>query len=71
MDCCGFRLSPFNIHIGHSPKVADNPKCGGDHRATEQPTTVSCPGMRGRYVGIRLPGPNRILTLCEVQVFAE
>eukprot|EP00058_Branchiostoma_floridae_P005316 XP_002590804.1 hypothetical protein BRAFLDRAFT_78220 [Branchiostoma floridae] len=69
MDCCGFRLNPFNIHIGNSPTVADNPKCGRDHRATEQPFTVSCPGMRGRYVGIRLPGASRALTLCEVQVY--
>ncbi|KAI8480406.1 hypothetical protein Bbelb_418640, partial [Branchiostoma belcheri] len=67
------RLNPFNIHIGDSDQVSMNPKCGGDHRiALDQPTiSVSCPGMMGRYVGVRLPGPSRVLTLCEVQVYTE
>ncbi|XP_066268834.1 uncharacterized protein [Branchiostoma lanceolatum] len=71
MDCCGDRLNPFNVHIGDSPNVQDNPKCGGDHRANVkvQPMVILCPGMRGRYVGIRLPGASRKLSLCEVRVF--
>ncbi|XP_035685611.1 uncharacterized protein LOC118422203 [Branchiostoma floridae] len=72
-DCCGDRLNPFNIHIGDFRTVTDNPKCGGDQRIdlSKPSISVSCPGMRGRYVGIRLPGANRILALCEVQVFAR
>ncbi|XP_066266192.1 uncharacterized protein [Branchiostoma lanceolatum] len=70
-DCCHERLNPFNIHIGDSEDVSANPKCGGDHQIHEyQPSvSISCQGMRGRYVGVRLPGSGRILTLCEVQVF--
>ncbi|KAI8486999.1 hypothetical protein Bbelb_352590 [Branchiostoma belcheri] len=67
------RLNPFNIHIGDSDLVSENPKCGGDHQiAVNQPSiSVPCQGMKGRYVGVRLPGPTRKLTLCEVQVFSE
>ncbi|KAI8494540.1 hypothetical protein Bbelb_277660 [Branchiostoma belcheri] len=73
MDCCSERLNPFNIHIGDSDQVSDNPKCGGDHQiAVNHPSiSVACQGMRGRYVGVRLPGFHRILTLCEVQVFSD
>ncbi|XP_035681560.1 uncharacterized protein LOC118419308 [Branchiostoma floridae] len=71
-DCCAERLNPFNIHIGDSDQVSMNPKCGGDHHinVTQPSISVSCQGMEGRYVGIRLPGYSRTLTLCEVQVFS-
>ncbi|XP_066273066.1 uncharacterized protein [Branchiostoma lanceolatum] len=72
-DCCAERINPFNIHIGDSDQVSTNPKCGGDHQIdVNQPSiSVSCPGMRGRYVSVRLPGLFRTLTLCEVQLFSE
>ncbi|KAI8507142.1 hypothetical protein Bbelb_155810 [Branchiostoma belcheri] len=65
------RLNPFNIHIGDSDQVSTNPKCGGDHRIElNQPfISVSCLGMMGRYVGVRLPGASRVLSLCEVQIY--
>ncbi|XP_035682606.1 uncharacterized protein LOC118420009 [Branchiostoma floridae] len=71
-DCCSERLNPFNIHIGDSDQVSTNPRCGGDHQIdVNQPSiSVSCQGMKGRYVGVSLPGSSRILTLCEVQVFS-
>ncbi|CAH1271105.1 PKD1L3 [Branchiostoma lanceolatum] len=31
--------------------------------------TVTCGGIRGRYVGVHLPGSDRTLSLCEVEVF--
>ncbi|CAH1244449.1 PKD1 [Branchiostoma lanceolatum] len=70
LDCCSERLNPFNIHIGDSDQVSTNPMCGGDHQidVTKPSITVPCRGMTGRYVGVRLPGLSRILTLCEVQV---
>ncbi|XP_078615028.1 uncharacterized protein LOC144884041 [Branchiostoma floridae x Branchiostoma japonicum] len=70
-DCCPERLNPFNIHIGDSDQVSTNLQCGGDHQiALNEPfISVCCHGMRGRYVGVRAPGPVRILSLCEVQVF--
>ncbi|XP_078661576.1 polycystin-1-like protein 2 [Branchiostoma floridae x Branchiostoma belcheri] len=51
-DCCAERLNPFNIHIGDSDQVSENPKCGGDHQiALDQPSiSVSCQGMRGRSI---------------------
>eukprot|EP00058_Branchiostoma_floridae_P004418 XP_002589906.1 hypothetical protein BRAFLDRAFT_81966 [Branchiostoma floridae] len=72
LDCCSERLNPFNIHIGDSDQVSTNPMCGGDHQINlNQPSiSVSCQGMKGHYVGVRLPGSSRVLTLCEVQVLA-
>ncbi|XP_078612393.1 uncharacterized protein LOC144882463 [Branchiostoma floridae x Branchiostoma japonicum] len=72
-DCCGGQLDGFDIHIGDSPRITENFKCRGPHHiAANQPsTTVECPHMKGRYVGIRLEGPFRTLTLCEVQVAGE
>ncbi|XP_019635892.1 PREDICTED: uncharacterized protein LOC109478668 [Branchiostoma belcheri] len=72
-DCCKGRINPFNIHIGDSAQVSENPKCGGDHQidVSQRSISVSCQAMRGRYVGVRLPGPSRTLTLCEVQVFSD
>ncbi|KAI8503301.1 hypothetical protein Bbelb_191220 [Branchiostoma belcheri] len=71
-DCCRDRLNPFHIHIGDSAQVTANPRCGGDHRIStrEKFVSIRCPGMTGRYVGIRLQG-YRILTLCEIQVFSN
>ncbi|XP_078603281.1 uncharacterized protein LOC144877248 [Branchiostoma floridae x Branchiostoma japonicum] len=70
-DCCQERINPFNIHIGDSDQVSTNPWCGGNHQMNlyQLSISVSCQGMKGRYVGVRLPGPSRVLTLCEVQVF--
>ncbi|KAI8498306.1 hypothetical protein Bbelb_242500 [Branchiostoma belcheri] len=61
-------INPFNIHIGNSVSVEKNPKCGGDHRidVSKPSISISCPGMRGRYVGMRLPGNSRTLVVCEV-----
>ncbi|XP_019621861.1 PREDICTED: uncharacterized protein LOC109468070 [Branchiostoma belcheri] len=73
MDCCSDRINDFNIHIGNNTQVSLNPKCGGNHRIEDlgqQKITINCPGMWGRYVGVRLPGYKRILSLCEVQAFA-
>ncbi|KAI8501096.1 hypothetical protein Bbelb_211910 [Branchiostoma belcheri] len=72
--CCWDRVNPFNIHIGESDSVRANPKCGGDHqldRVNQPSISVPCQGMTGRYVGVRLPGYHRALSLCEVQVFSD
>ncbi|KAI8493628.1 hypothetical protein Bbelb_285490 [Branchiostoma belcheri] len=70
-DCCWQRINPFNLHIGDSDKVTENPQCGANHvfNVNQPYITISCRGMQGRYVGIRLIGPARVLTLCEVQVY--
>ncbi|CAH1274226.1 WSCD2 [Branchiostoma lanceolatum] len=71
-DCCSERITPFDVHVGGSTTVAGNPRCGGHHRfhPTDTEKVVNCRGLRGRYVGIRLPGKSRVLTLCEVEVYA-
>eukprot|EP00058_Branchiostoma_floridae_P013209 XP_002598697.1 hypothetical protein BRAFLDRAFT_107173 [Branchiostoma floridae] len=55
-DCCAERLNPFNIHIGDSPQLTTNPRCGGDIQIdVSQPAiSVSCEDMKGRYVGTYL-----------------
>ncbi|XP_078700891.1 uncharacterized protein LOC144927377 [Branchiostoma floridae x Branchiostoma belcheri] len=70
LGCCSERLNPFNIHIGDSDQVSENPRCGGDHQidVTKPSVSIPCRWMAGRYVEVRLTGPSRILTLCEVQV---
>ncbi|XP_078593958.1 uncharacterized protein LOC144871881 [Branchiostoma floridae x Branchiostoma japonicum] len=68
-DCCAEWLNPFNIYIGHSDQVSTNPRCDGQIDVNLPSISVSCEGKRGRYVGIQLPGPSRILSLCEVQIF--
>ncbi|XP_035686749.1 uncharacterized protein LOC118422970 [Branchiostoma floridae] len=71
-DSVTSRINPFEIRIGNSKDVTANPKCESRHvfPADEDVMEVSCGGIQGRYVGIRLPGENRILTLCEVEVYA-
>ncbi|KAI8502424.1 hypothetical protein Bbelb_200120 [Branchiostoma belcheri] len=73
LDCCVERINAFNIHIGDSKQVIRNPKCGGHHwiEVNKPSVSIPCQGMRGQYVGVRLPGSKRILSLCEVQVFSE
>ncbi|XP_078695242.1 uncharacterized protein LOC144924161 [Branchiostoma floridae x Branchiostoma belcheri] len=65
------RINPFNVHVGESPSVHENDKCGEDHvfGRGQAEATVYCGGMEGRYVGIRLPG-FRVLNLCEVEVYS-
>ncbi|KAI8512312.1 hypothetical protein Bbelb_089510 [Branchiostoma belcheri] len=72
-DCCSERITPFEVHVGDSTNVASNPRCGGHHHfpPTETEHNVHCGGLRGRYVGIRLSGKSRVLTLCEVEVYAS
>ncbi|XP_078580806.1 uncharacterized protein LOC144864360 isoform X39 [Branchiostoma floridae x Branchiostoma japonicum] len=69
-DCCSRRLKGFTVYVGDSPEVLSNPTCGGPQSVAGRGTiTVSCGGLRGRYVGIALKGAQRTLTLCEVKVF--
>ncbi|XP_078614351.1 uncharacterized protein LOC144883627 [Branchiostoma floridae x Branchiostoma japonicum] len=75
LDAHTLMINPFNIHIGHSPNVEENGKCGGDYNMTitQSSLTVYCGGMEGRYVGIRLVPltTRRVLNLCEVEVYSN
>ena len=72
-DILGKRLCGFEIRIGDNLKNngIKNPRCGvRQHISTNQDGIVSCePKVVGRYVTIVLPGENKILTLCEVEVY--
>ncbi|KAI8499392.1 hypothetical protein Bbelb_231560 [Branchiostoma belcheri] len=63
-------LNPFFIHIGDHRHVSANPQCGQNHSiaVNQSELTVSCGGMRGRYVGIRL-GEARLLQFSELEVY--
>ncbi|XP_019640473.1 PREDICTED: uncharacterized protein LOC109482222 [Branchiostoma belcheri] len=63
-------LNPFFIHIGDHRHVSANPQCGQNHSiaVNQSELTVSCGGLRGRYVGIRL-GEARLLQFSELEVY--
>uniref|UniRef100_A0A3Q3EC47 Fucolectin tachylectin-4 pentraxin-1 domain-containing protein n=1 Tax=Labrus bergylta TaxID=56723 RepID=A0A3Q3EC47_9LABR len=73
-NCCPERLIGAEILIGNSPstEVAQNPRCGTISSVEGTLThTFHCGDMEGRYVVVILPGQKRILSLCEVEVYAS
>ncbi|XP_012777013.3 uncharacterized protein LOC105941118 [Maylandia zebra] len=72
-DCCEERINGAEIHIGNklqdngaaNPRVAiiSSIPAGSSH------TITFSNRVEGRYVTVLLPGSNRILTLCEVEVY--
>ncbi|XP_064410081.1 fucolectin-like [Latimeria chalumnae] len=69
-NCCSKRLNGAEIRIGNSltNNGNDNPKCGAVTLA-KQTMEFQCNSMTGRYVNVYLPGINKALHLCEVEVF--
>ncbi|XP_053182681.1 fucolectin-1-like [Scomber japonicus] len=72
-DCCAERINGAEIHIGNSlqDNGAANPVAAV---IPEIPAGSSLPlsfsnHVEGRYVTVRLPGAEKILTLCEVEVY--
>ncbi|XP_064410085.1 fucolectin-like [Latimeria chalumnae] len=69
-DCCSERLNGAEIRIGNSltNNGNHNPKCGtvASARLTME---FPCHSMTGRYVNVYLPGNQKVLHLCEVEVF--
>ncbi|XP_035991249.1 uncharacterized protein LOC105935539 [Fundulus heteroclitus] len=72
-DCCHDRINGANIHIGNSLTLngAANPlvatiseiQSGNSHR-------IDIPGPKeGRFVTVMIAGSDKILTLCEVEVY--
>ncbi|XP_063780812.1 uncharacterized protein LOC134928726 [Pseudophryne corroboree] len=66
-DCCGERLLGAEVRVGNSPDN-NNPVCGVIS-GTGHITTLCCYGMEGRYISIVIPGAQKYLTLCEVEVY--
>ncbi|KAF7644137.1 hypothetical protein LDENG_00227020, partial [Lucifuga dentata] len=72
-DCCPERINGAQIHVGNSldDNNATNPLVGVISELMEGKTfTVTFNNLvEGRYVTVVLPGPNKTLTLCEVEVY--
>ena len=70
-DCCQDRLTDFEIRIGNyfGKEAKKSPKCGGLHTINGNFKIIQCPNMVGRFLTITIPGRDKILTLCEVEVF--
>ncbi|XP_053885703.1 pentraxin fusion protein-like [Malaclemys terrapin pileata] len=71
-DCCEERLNGAEIRIGSSPERGGrtNPRCAHiDSMGRGETHSFDCEGMQGQYVTVTIPGTEKYLTLCEVQVF--
>ncbi|XP_027143309.1 fucolectin isoform X1 [Larimichthys crocea] len=71
-DCCQERINGLKIHIGNSLEHngLNNPLVGQivDLHGNPTFTKTFTPHVKGRYVTLSLPGSNKYLTLCEVEV---
>ncbi|XP_066264290.1 uncharacterized protein [Branchiostoma lanceolatum] len=73
MDSGPWRNNPFNLHLGNSSDILQNPTWGGDWNfdLSQVSITINVDGVTARYVGMLLPGPTRTLQICEVLVFVN
>lgn len=73
-DCCDTRLKNFEIRIGNARPEGSgdqNEVCAvGSSIPRGQTYQYDCDAV-GRYVMIRIPNKQTILTLCEVEVFGK
>ncbi|XP_064643968.1 uncharacterized protein LOC135497905 [Lineus longissimus] len=74
-DCCGDRLSNFEVRIGNSPNLNWNPVC--KYHASSVPggkygmINIKCDSpLSGQYISIQRR-QRGILTVCEVNVFQD
>jgi len=69
-DCCGSRLTNFQVRVGIGGTVEDGKICSNSSFSAGQgeSTTVQCGGLTGKYVFVVIPDRTDILTLCEVSV---
>jgi hypothetical protein len=68
-DCCGARLSNFEVRVGNMKRWMGNKVCGGKKNSIPQGKrkTIICGGLLGRYVFVVIRA-KQYLTLCEVRV---
>jgi len=70
-DCCGARLSRFEVRIGDKDTWQENPKCGDKYGVVQGgEIKIPCPAFQGRYVFIHIPA-TEALSLCEVKVYGS
>ncbi|XP_032893963.1 fucolectin-like [Amblyraja radiata] len=72
-DCCSDRLQGAEIRIGDSVSNDDNRNrlCGTVDSVSLITLNFNCGGIVGRYVTIIIPGYNKTLTLCEVDIIGS
>ncbi|XP_060720309.1 fucolectin-like [Tachysurus vachellii] len=70
-DCCPERIDGAEIHIGNSliNNGNNNPRCTVISSIPAGASVNYTCHMFGRYVNIFIPGPNHIVSLCEVEVY--
>uniref|UniRef100_A0A4W5RCW1 Fucolectin tachylectin-4 pentraxin-1 domain-containing protein n=1 Tax=Hucho hucho TaxID=62062 RepID=A0A4W5RCW1_9TELE len=71
-DCCSERLDGAEIRIGNSLENngINNPRCVViSNIPAGETNTFQCNEMVGRYVVVVIPGQNKTLTLCELEVY--
>uniref|UniRef100_A0A3Q3VRL9 Fucolectin tachylectin-4 pentraxin-1 domain-containing protein n=1 Tax=Mola mola TaxID=94237 RepID=A0A3Q3VRL9_MOLML len=68
-DCCQDRLDGLKIHIGNSLINKQNPLVNATLIYSDSHAHTFSDRVEGRYVTLSLSGPERILTLCEVEVY--
>ncbi|KTG06649.1 hypothetical protein cypCar_00031642 [Cyprinus carpio] len=68
---CEIWINGAVIRIGNdSSNVLGNPVCATVSSIPAGATnSFSCPGMKGRYVTVNIPGTSKILSFCEVGVY--
>jgi len=69
-DCCSERLDGFQVFIGDSSNCAANSLCTSVPAAGSGATDVRC-WTSGRYVCVVIPGDNKVLNFCEVEVLSQ
>ncbi|XP_047672631.1 uncharacterized protein LOC113640480 [Tachysurus fulvidraco] len=70
-DCCPERINGAEIHIGNSSinNGNNNPSCAVISSIPAGASVNYTCNMYGRYVNIIIPGPNHVLSLCEVEAY--
>ncbi|XP_058637689.1 uncharacterized protein LOC131543902 [Onychostoma macrolepis] len=72
IDCCPEHINGTEIRVGNSLENngTDNPICAVISSIPAGVSyTYSCYGMVGRYVNLVIPGNEKVLILCEVEVY--
>uniref|UniRef100_A0A3B1JIF4 Si:ch211-215k15.4 n=1 Tax=Astyanax mexicanus TaxID=7994 RepID=A0A3B1JIF4_ASTMX len=72
-DCCAERINGAEIHIGNSlvNNGNNNPWAGviSTIPAGKSMTFTFQTGLSGRYINVVIPGDNRLLNFCEIEVY--
>ena len=72
-DCCGSRMAAFKVYAGSNSVWSLNVPCSEGYQSVEMGGSleVECDGRASRYVAVVIPGENKVLNLCEVEVTRE